>query len=235
MPYPFSNCPDPSAPVPFDADALERRLRGLPLRESFLFPENEVPTHFRRSSVLICFWREAADLRVILTKRAATLSGHPGQMCFPGGQLEPGESFAEAAIRETEEEIGIPRGDVELLGRFDDAWSGAGHLLVPIVGWLDAAPRFVPNPAEVEEVHTPSVRNLMTPEAYSEEEVPMGERSFTNPILEWESGSLYGLSTMLLIEALTWASGDETEHGPTRLESLRSFVKLKDGEEDDEE
>lgn len=232
MPHPF--------PVPFDASLFESRLRILAQRSPYHFPRDEVPEHFRRSSVLICFWREEADLRVILTKRAATLSGYPGQMSFPGGKLEPGETWSEAAIRETEEEVGVPRDQVEVLGRLDDAWSGAGHLLVPIVGWLGGRPDFDPNPDEVEEVHTPSVLGLMNQSAYSEEEAHYGDQTFTNSILTWEEGRLFGLSTNLLIETLRWASGLEVDHGASRLESLQSFLLVteaerREGEREEEE
>jgi len=222
VPYPFYN--------PFDASHFELRLRQLTSRDPFVFPKAEVPADFRRSSVLICFWREAADLHVILTKRAATLSRHPGQMSFPGGKLDPDEAWSDAAIRETEEEIGIPRENIKVLGRLDDAWSGAGHLLVPIVGWLDDAPRFAPNPAEVAEVHTPSVMGLMQRSAYSREDVKVGDRTYHNQILEWEGGRVYGLSTDLLVEALEWASGIELQRGRERLDHLRSHRRFKEKE-----
>ena len=230
MPYPFPDLYADPLSSPFDAERFESRLRRLSDRDPFLFPKHHVPDHFRHSSVLICFWREEEDLRVILTKRASTLSGHPGQMSFPGGKLEPEEEFFSAAIRETEEEVGVPREKIEVLGRLDDAWSGAGHLLVPVVGWLAVQPDFEPNPAEVEEIHTPSVRHLMSPGAYSEEEARIGQRTFINPILSWGSGRLFGLSTDLLIEALLWATGEDVEHGSRRLDSLMSFVKREEEE-----
>ena len=214
-------------PKRFDADRFEARLRQLVEREPFVFPTAEVPAHYRRASVLICFWREDADLRVILTRRAATLSRHPGQMSFPGGGLEGDETWEEAAIRETEEEIGIPRQSIEVLGRLDDAWSGAGHLLAPIVGWLDRSPRFTPDPAEVEAIHTPSVSALMEPSAYSEEPRRFGSRTFYNPILSWIDDRVFGLSTDLLIEALRWGSGLDESPGPLRLEALRAYLETK--------
>lgn len=232
LPYPFPRVFERSPEIPSTLDRFEARLRELADRAPFLFPSAAVPDHFRQSSVLICFWREAADLHVVLTKRAATLSGHPGQMSFPGGKLDPGESFIEAAVRETEEEVGIPRDSIEVLGRLDDAWSGAGHLLVPVVGWLDAQPRFAPNPAEVEEVHTPGVVGLMQPSAYSEEEATYGDRTFINPTLTWNEGHLFGLSTDLLIETLVWATGRNVGNGATRLDSLTHFMKLKAEEEE---
>jgi 8-oxo-dGTP pyrophosphatase MutT (NUDIX family) len=225
LPYPFSTTTRDGRGTPFDADAFEARLRHLSERRPYLFPRTEVPDHFRSSSVLICFWRDDGNVRVILTKRAETLSGHPGQMSFPGGRLEPGEDFVTAAVRETEEEVGVPRDAVDVLGRLDDAWSGAGHLLAPIVGWLDEAPTFSPNPAEVDEVHTPRIDHLMRRESYSEEEKQYGEQTYINPILTWDRGRIFGLSTDLLIEAIRWAHGEDVGHGATRLESLRSFLK----------
>jgi len=220
---------------PFDAVDFERRLRRLDRREPFRFPRDIVPDHFKRSSVLICFWHEDADLRVLLTKRAATLRGHPGQMSFPGGRLEEGEDWIAGALRETEEEVGISRTRVEVLGRLDDAWSGAGHLLVPVVGWLDARPTFAANPDEVEEIHTPSVSALFDPEVYTLEEADVGGAVYYNSTLRWEDGSVFGLSSDLLIEAIQWAIGLDDSHGPSRLSSLKSWLRFKAEEEVEEE
>ena len=214
----------------FDADAIEARLRALDRRKPYRFPTDLVPAHFRRSSVLLCFWRDADDLRVLFTKRAQTLSGHAGQMSFPGGQLEEGESWTAAALRETEEEVGIARDRIEVLGRLDDAWSGAGHRIAPIVGWLDEAPVCVPNPAEVEEIHMPGIAGFFDPSAFSQVESTVGESRFSNPVLSWEGGSVFGLSTDLLIEAIGWGLGSDDEHGPRRLEWLRLFLQQKEKE-----
>jgi 8-oxo-dGTP pyrophosphatase MutT (NUDIX family) len=217
----------------FDALDFETRLRTIDRREPFQFPRETVPAHFKRSSVLICFWREDTDLRVLLTKRAESLRGHPGQMSFPGGRLEDGEDWVAAALRETEEEVGIPRTQVEVLGRLDDAWSGAGHLLVPIVGWLDARPSFVANPDEVDTIHTPSVSGLLHPAVYSVDEADLGGEIYYNSTLRWEEGSVIGLSSDLLIEAIQWATGLEAPHGPGRLASLKSWLRFK-AEQDSE-
>ncbi len=224
-----------SAPHPFrarfDATLFETRLRAIDRREPFRFPSESVPDSFKRSSVLICFWREASDLHVLLTKRATSLRGHPGQMSFPGGRLEDGEDWIAGALRETEEEVGIPRARIEILGRLDDAWSGAGHLLVPIVGWLDARPTLAPNPDEVEAIHTPSVSALFAPDAYSLEQADVGGDVYYNSTLRWEGGSVFGLSSDLLIEAIEWAIGLDEHHGPSRLSSLESWLRVKAAQE----
>ncbi len=228
-----SQSPNPPHPFPhrFDAACFETRLRRIGAREPFLFPADDVPEHFKRSSVLLCFWRQDRDLRVLLTKRAATLRGHPGQMSFPGGRLEDGEDWVTGALRETEEEVGIPRNRVEVLGRLDDAWSGAGHLLVPVVGWLDTRPTFTANPAEVEAIHTPSVSALFDPDVFTREEARIGDDLYYNSTLRWDEGSVFGLSTDLLIEAVQWAIGLEEHHGPGRLSSLRSWLHWRTEQE----
>ena len=211
----------------FDPDRFEARLHGLEASEAFVFSAAEVPEHFVRASVLICFWREAADVRVLMTRRAATLRGHPGQMSFPGGKLEAGEDWSDGALRETEEEVGIPRETVRVLGRLDDAWSGSGHWLVPIVGWLDAPPRFQINPDEVESLHTPGIRELLLPSAYSREAADLDGDRYYNSTLRWSGGHVFGLSTDLLIEALERGLGRSSHPGPERLSSLRSWLRMK--------
>lgn len=230
--------PDPLAPpfteaqaLGFDASAFESRLRRLDLRAPHRFARERIPSDFRRSSVLLCFWREASDVHVLLTARAASLREHPGQMSFPGGSLEAGEDWVAGALRETEEEVGIPRDTIEVLGRLDDAWSGSGHHLVPIVGWLESRPEFVLNPAEVDRAHTPSVRTLLSPEAHQSEAATFDATAYVNTTLRWREGdeiySVFGLTTNLLVEALEWGIGLEVARGAERLETLDAWLRWK--------
>ena len=170
-------------------------------------------------------------MRVLLTERAASLRRHPGQMSFPGGRLEPGEDWVDGALRETEEEVGLARERIEVLGRLDDAWSGSGHLLVPIVGWLAEEPFLRPQPAEVERVHTPRVGDLFSPEVFTRRSVELaGDRYYTSTFRWRARGSesrVVGLSTDLLIEAIQWGIGIEAPHGPGRLDSLASWLRMR--------
>ncbi len=215
----------------FDAEAFESRLRGLDEASVLSFPDDAVPEDFKRSAVLLPFWREGDDVAVLMTKRAATLRGHPGMMAFPGGRLEDGESWVEGALRETEEEVGIPRDGVEVLGRLDDAWSGSRHRLVPIVGWLPERPRFVASPDEVASVHTPLVSTLVRPESWSRTAIPLGDYVHYDATIEWADDHVYGLSADLLVEALLRGFGQPTRNGHGRLESLRAWLRAQAGDE----
>ena len=109
---------------------------------------------------------DGAGLEVLI---ADQLDGNTGQrtMRLPKGHLEPGETLEEAALREAHEEIGLEPGSVEVLGRLDDAWSGAGHHVVPIVGWGSAPPELVASPREVAEILVCAVETLPLPDSLS--------------------------------------------------------------------
>jgi 8-oxo-dGTP pyrophosphatase MutT (NUDIX family) len=204
------------------AEATRDRLLRLRGREHFVIPPHAIPDYFRRAAVLVPFWEQDGEVRVLLTRRAASLSRNAGEISFPGGLLEGRESWEEAALREAEEEVGLARHRVELLGRLDDAWSGTGSHLASLVGWLDAAPELVANEAEVSEILTPSVRELLEPGAISYREIVKRGTRYINPTVEWPGARAYGLSADLLIEALGWATGEVVERGPARLADLES-------------
>lgn len=202
--------------------AFRKRLRQLRDREHFAFPPDAIPSHFRRAAVLIPFWQQEGEVRVMLTRRAPRMSRNAGQISFPGGLLEGDESWQEGALREAEEEVGLARESVEVVGRLDDAWSGTGSHLVPVVGWLASPPSLSCNPAEVSEVLTPSVDALLRPGVMSQEEILKQGVRYTNLIVELSGARVFGLSADLLIEALRWGAGEDLTPGARRLSDLES-------------
>ena len=88
---------------------------------------------------------------IIFEKRALTLRSQPGDICFPGGRIEEGESPKEAAIRETSEELGIAPEEIEVLGEMDYLVSPYGSIMYPFVGVLKNND-LNPNPAEVHSI-----------------------------------------------------------------------------------
>jgi 8-oxo-dGTP pyrophosphatase MutT (NUDIX family) len=99
---------------------------------------------------------------LIFTVRTETLPSHKGQISFPGGSIDPDENAVQAALRETQEEIGIDPDAVEVLGELDSMPTFvSGYVIAPVVGWLDEMPALVPNPAEVAEVLTVPIADLV--------------------------------------------------------------------------
>ena len=109
-----------------------------------------------RSYAVLCPLLEGADgLRLLFEVRAPQLR-QGGEVCFPGGKMETGESALDCALRETEEELSIPREAVTLLGTPDFICSQRGFLLRPVLGLVSQAglQSLRPSPAEVAEAFT---------------------------------------------------------------------------------
>ncbi|WP_306132518.1 CoA pyrophosphatase [Roseivivax marinus] len=106
--------------------------------------------------------------RLILTKRSSRLTHHPGQIAFPGGKQEPEDADAtDAALREAEEEIGLPRTRVEILGHLPPHETVTGFEMSPAVGWIDGAFDPVPEAGEVDEVFTVPLDHVCDPKRFS--------------------------------------------------------------------
>lgn len=93
------------------------------------------------AAVLVPIVERADGMTVLLTRRTDHLHDHAGQICFPGGRVEPDDEDAvDTALRETEEEIGLDRRHIHVIGRLDTCVTGTGFAVVPVVGMI--APGF---------------------------------------------------------------------------------------------
>lgn len=150
-------------------DTVQRLLDALnrpagPSSDFDLNPPVALPPgrSLRPASVLVALWGD----RVILTKRASHLKHHPGQIAFPGGKQEAGETAEAAALREAQEEIGLAPGNVSLLGHLSPHETVTGFTVTPILGLVrdDFAPKR--DPDEVEEVFTVPLAHVLDPARY---------------------------------------------------------------------
>jgi 8-oxo-dGTP pyrophosphatase MutT (NUDIX family) len=116
----------------------------------------------RPASVLVPLLADGDDLRVLLTKRSASLSKHAGEFSFPGGRPEPQDDGPLAtALREAEEEVGIGAELVEVIGSLPPTTTyKTGYAITPYVGLIDAPPRWVAQVSEVAEMAEPRLRDL---------------------------------------------------------------------------
>jgi len=107
----------------------------------------------KRAAVAVLLVHDGAQPSFILTRRAPRLRSHAGQWALPGGRCDPGETSAQACLREVEEELGLRLGPDRVLGLLDDYPTRSGYLITPLVLWGGSAPDFRPNPSEVAAVH----------------------------------------------------------------------------------
>jgi 8-oxo-dGTP pyrophosphatase MutT (NUDIX family) len=108
---------------------------------------------FRPAAVLAPIVKRPAGWTMLFTERAQDTPAHPGQVSFPGGRVQEGDGSAlAAALRETEEEIGLPRALVEPIGAWEPYQTGTGFRITPILGLVEPGFELAPDPREVASV-----------------------------------------------------------------------------------
>ena len=138
----------------------------------------------------------SGETAFLLTRRAAGLRAHPGQWALPGGRCDPGESLAQAALRELEEELGLSPPPGSILGVLDDYPTRSGYLVAPVVVWLDDASGLAPNPDEVASAHHIRLDHIGREDAVTFETIPQSDR----PVIRLHLGD---------------QGGDQHIHAPT--------------------
>ena len=118
----------------------------------------------RPAAVLVPVVEHAHGAHMLLTRRADHLGQHSGQVAFPGGKMDPGETPAEAALREAEEEVGLDRSFVEIAGYLDLYETGTGFRILPVVGFVQPGFTLTVNEDEVADVFEVPLSFLMNPE-----------------------------------------------------------------------
>ena len=166
--------PFPYPPVSLDEAGLRDMFeeRHFLLDHEIRNPHPEVPVSQEKkaaakpSAVLVPVVQADTGLGLLLTRRHQHIR-FAGHICFPGGRQDPDDlSAVETALRETEEEIGLKRNQVEVLGALGRYFTQTGYEIVPVVALISILPELKLNPIEVEQVYQVPINSVLDPKNY---------------------------------------------------------------------
>lgn len=181
----------------FDPDPARQRM--APLTRAMRRPDLPGGPKLAGVLVLLCADPHSEGLHLVLMRRAETDGVHSGQMSFPGGRQEPGESFEQTAIREALEEIGAKQ--VEVLGALTPLYILPSDFEVhPIVGYVPYRPIWTPQPTEVAEVVEAPLELLFDEQIKGSEIAQRGELTLNIRYYLINGNKVWGATAIILSE-----------------------------------
>ena len=168
-----------------------------------------VPVVMTAAAVLVPIILHGDEITVLLTQRAAHLPDHASQISFPGGRIEAADARPEdAALREAEEEVGLARAGVEVIGRLDLYETGTGFSITPVVGLIAPPVSLTPDPLEVADIFEVPLSFVTDPRNHKRHSAIFNgvERHFW--ALPFEDRYIWGATAGMLVNLSEVLNGD---------------------------
>ena len=153
------------------------------------------------SAILIVLHPVNDEWHVLLTKRSENLTSHPGQISFPGGRIEPGdENLMATALRETEEEVGIPAHSVEVIAELTPVMTLTGYRIHPYVALTEEIPTLSLQAEEVERAFHVPLKWLIASENIAIVERKIQQYRIKTFRLDWQEHTIWGATALMIAE-----------------------------------
>jgi len=189
-----------SLPLP----GIQAQLKMAHLERRLNYSQRNIPSYARMGAVLILLYEEDDNLKTCFIERTTYDGVHSGQIAFPGGKKEEGETLVQAALREVEEEIGVKQSDVYILGQLTELYIPPSNFLVhPFVGAIPYKPAFFPEPAEVAEVVEIRIDDLSDVKYRGEKKIKLSNGTMVEtPYFNLHGKTVWGATAMIISEFL---------------------------------
>jgi 8-oxo-dGTP pyrophosphatase MutT (NUDIX family) len=156
-------------------------------------------TRVTDAAVLVPVVNRADGLRLLFTQRTPHLDAHAGQISFPGGRVEASDSSREeTALRETEEEVGLARSAVTLIGRLPEYAIPSGFRITPVVGWVEPPFVVTPDPFEVADIFEVPLEHFLDAANYQRREFHFRGRHRHYLAVPYEGRYIWGATAGML-------------------------------------
>ena len=196
--------------IPLFIEALIERLRidlpGKNAQRKMMITPNRFPTKNQEdegipASVLLLLYPFDGGWFFFLTKRSQDVEHHKGQISFPGGVVEKNEPKMNAAIRETNEEIGVDKDVIKIIGTLTPLYVPVSNFHIsPYVGWTEEKPHTKVQDAEVNRVFSVSINDLVLEKNLKTKKDVFSNKSVKVPYFDLNGETVWGATSMILSE-----------------------------------
>ncbi len=168
------------------------------------------PADLKLASVLVPIFKKDGVWNVLLTRRTEKVAHHKGEISFPGGHSEPDDPDHEfTALRETEEEVGIPPDKIEILGGLDDMTTLTGFRIRPFVGVIPFPFDFKPEPLEIDEIIILHLWRFKHPDRFIKRDYQKNGKPYPVYYFDIDGYNVWGATAKILKQFLTLTMGFE--------------------------
>lgn len=156
-------------------------------------------TEFRPAAVLAAITDRAEDPGFLLLHRPSNMRSHPGQIAFPGGKIDPGETAVEAALREAWEELGIRERDVRVVGTSDVYRTHSGFEITPVLAVVPPDLEINPNPTEVAQWFEAPAGFVLDPANQAQQLVEWEDSMRAYYEIAWREHQIWGVTAAIIV------------------------------------